>query len=407
MARVEGFETNQTGQIPSGVVGFVGSATGVVGSSVRGDGVRGFGDLYGVAGTTFADRGQYAGVFGQSANTAGVKGVSTRGIGVFAESLETFGSSSVSYGSAAGANGLNFSNASAPGTAGTSVLGNGVDGFSFSSDGVRGEGRAVGVHGVVRDRAAHGVLGENTAGGSAGTFVGHVRVTGSISKGGGGFEIDHPTTPDARFLAHAFVESPEMLNVYSGTVTTDKYGEGCVTLPDYFEVLNQDYRYQLTVVGPRFAQAIVKQEICGQRFVIATSKPQTKVSWQVTGARRDAWARANPLVVEREKTPAQRGRYLHPELYGKANEAALYPTTASSSSSIDSVRTALPETLRDRIERVLGAWLQAGHVDRVELSGLLADAARLSEAASAPRESSLEERWRDVQAMLERVLKTA
>jgi len=40
-----------------------------------------------------------------------------------------------------------------------------------------------------------------------------------------------------------------MLNVYSGPVTTDGNGEAHVSLPSYFEALNEDFRYQLTVMG--------------------------------------------------------------------------------------------------------------------------------------------------------------
>ena len=50
--------------------------------------------------------------------------------------------------------------------------------------------------------------------------------------------------------------SPEMINVYSGSVTTDSSGEASVTLPPYFGALNKDFRYQLTVQGT-FAQAII------------------------------------------------------------------------------------------------------------------------------------------------------
>jgi hypothetical protein len=59
----------------------------------------------------------------------------------------------------------------------------------------------------------------------AGVFLGKVRVTGSLSKGGGGFEIDHPLDPENKYLSHSFAESPDMLNVYNGTVTTDGNGE--------------------------------------------------------------------------------------------------------------------------------------------------------------------------------------
>lgn len=104
-----------------------------------------------------------------------------------------------------------------------------------------------------------------------------------------------------------------MLNVYNGNITTDSNGEAHVRLPHYFETLNQDFRYQLTVLG-QFAQAIVSQEIVNNGFTIKTDQPQVKVSWQVTGIRRDPWAAANRIAVEEEKAGEDKGRYLHPEL---------------------------------------------------------------------------------------------
>ena len=65
-------------------------------------------------------------------------------------------------------------------------------------------------------------------------------------------------------------------------------------LPDYFEALNGDFRYQLTVIG-KFAQATVASEIENNRFTIKTDQPDVKVSWQVTGIRQDASAKAQPL----------------------------------------------------------------------------------------------------------------
>jgi hypothetical protein len=74
--------------------------------------------------------------------------------------------------------------------------------------------------------------------------------------------------------------------VANGNTTTGKHGEAIVTLPDNFVAVNQDFRYQLTVVG-QFAQAIVLQEVKGNQFKIKTDKPNVKVSWQVTGIRHD------------------------------------------------------------------------------------------------------------------------
>ena len=90
-------------------------------------------------------------------------------------------------------------------------------------------------------------------------------------------------------------------------------------LPEWFEALNAEFRYQLTVIG-QFAQAIVGRKIENNRFEISTSAPNVEVSWQVTGVRQDAYAKANPLLVEQEKEARLRGFYIHPELYGASPE---------------------------------------------------------------------------------------
>jgi hypothetical protein len=145
--------------------------------------------------------------------------------------------------------------------------------------------------------------------------VGNLNVTGNLSKSSGNFKIDHPLDPANKFLYHSFVESPDMMNIYNGNIVTDKHGVATVELPDYFEALNQDFRYQLTVIG-QFAQAIVVKEISKNHFTIKTNKPSVKVSWQVTGVRHDAYAEAHRIVVEEDKGK-ERGTYLHPELFQK------------------------------------------------------------------------------------------
>ncbi|HYF61722.1 MAG TPA: hypothetical protein VD886_02845, partial [Herpetosiphonaceae bacterium] len=130
------------------------------------------------------------------------------------------------------------------------------------------------------------------------------------------FKIDHPLDPAGKYLSHTSVESPDMKNIYDGVVTTDAGGLATVALPEYFQALNKDFRYQLTVIGT-FAQAIVKDEIAGNRFTIQTDQPNVKVSWQVTGIRHDAYAAAYPIPVEEAKPPSEQGRYLSPELFGQ------------------------------------------------------------------------------------------
>jgi hypothetical protein len=151
---------------------------------------------------------------------------------------------------------------------------------------------------------------------------GDVNIKGNLSKGGGSFKIDHPLDPANKYLYHSFVESPDMMNVYNGNITTDREGLATVTLPDWFEALNRDFRYQLTVIG-QFAQAIVAHEIENNQFQIRTSLPNVKVSWQVTGIRQDAFANAHRIQTEVEKAPADRGHYLHPELFGAPETARI------------------------------------------------------------------------------------
>ncbi len=154
----------------------------------------------------------------------------------------------------------------------------------------------------------------------AGYFKGKTAVVGSLSKSGGSFKIDHPLDPANKYLYHSFVESPDMLNIYNGVVRTDDRGFATVTLPSYFEALNTDYRYQLTVIDESasddFVQAKIVSKVKDRQFILRTSSPGTEVSWQVTGIRNDAWARANRIVPEVEKVGSSKGTYLHPELFG-------------------------------------------------------------------------------------------
>jgi hypothetical protein len=148
-----------------------------------------------------------------------------------------------------------------------------------------------------------------------GFYAGNLTVNGTVSKGGGSFRIDDPIDPENKTLSHSFVESPDMMNIYNGSVVTDRHGRASIELPAYFDALNRDFRYQLTVIG-RFAQAIVVEKIHDNRFVIETSKPGVEVSWQVTGIRQDAWANAHRIPVEEVKSPEEQGHYLHPDLVG-------------------------------------------------------------------------------------------
>jgi len=141
-----------------------------------------------------------------------------------------------------------------------------------------------------------------------------VSIPGTLTKAAGSFRIDHPLDPKNKYLYHSFVESPDMMNVYNGNITTDASGNATVTLPRYFEALNKDFRYQLTVIGT-FAQAIVVEEVSGNKFKIKTDKPNVKVSWQVTGIRNDPYAEKNRIVPEVEKPAGEKGKLQNPEAF--------------------------------------------------------------------------------------------
>src|SRR5262249_55483222 len=145
---------------------------------------------------------------------------------------------------------------------------------------------------------------------------GNLNISGTLSKGGGSFKIDHPLDPLNKTLSHSFVESPDMMNIYNGNVVTDRHGLATITLPEWFEALNRDFRYQLTVIGT-FAQAIVAREIKDNRFTIKTNAPNVKVSWQVTGICHDAFANKHRIPVEEEKPLNERGVYLHPDAFSQ------------------------------------------------------------------------------------------
>lgn len=144
-----------------------------------------------------------------------------------------------------------------------------------------------------------------------------LHVVGEItSTGAKAFTIDHPLDPENKLLRHFAIESNEVLNSYSGNVVTNEKGIGVVQLPAYFETINKDFRYQLTVIGS-FAQAIVQREIKNNSFEIATSQPNVKVSWEVKAVRNDAhMQKLNTMKEEEMKTGNLKGKYFEPEAYG-------------------------------------------------------------------------------------------
>jgi hypothetical protein len=277
-------------------------------------GVYATGANNGIYGTTTNPAGN--GVWGSNPNHTGVYGDGA--VGVWGHSGTGYGVFGASFGTNAVADGVHgeTNSGGASGVAGvnnaggTGIYGVGGNGVIGSS----GSGGGVGV-GAYNSSTGDALFAENQSGGFAAFFLGDVDVDGNLSKAGGSFKIDHPLDPANKYLYHSFVESPDMMDIYNGNVTTDGAGNAVVIMPDWFEALNRDFRYQLTVMGT-FAQAIVATKMANHSFTVKTDKPNVEVSWQLTGVRHDAWADAHRIPVEQMKAERERGFYMHPELFG-------------------------------------------------------------------------------------------
>ena len=349
-------ETAATGA--SGVAGIsTGSGDGVYGNSIGAEGVAGLstnGD--GVYGQTAANNksgvlgfnsGSGTGVYGNSVNGTGVYGQSTSNDGVTGIASSNtksgvYGTNTTNgqgvYGNSTGGDGLHGVSTSGNGVYGISTNGNGIVGQSSTSnksgiygnnlgngDAVSGySSSGVGVHGISDSNT--GVYGSSISG-QAGFFQGNVQITGNISKGGGSFKIDDPLDPANKYLSHSFVESPDMKNIYDGVVVLDTSGSAWVTMPQWFQVLNRDFRYQLTTIGG-YAPVYIGQELQNNRFQIAGGTAGLKVSWMITGIRQDPYANAYRIPIEQDKPADERGTYLHPELYGQPESKRFTPSVA-------------------------------------------------------------------------------
>jgi hypothetical protein len=242
------------------------------------------------------DDGHGYGVFGESNSGLGVKGQSNSSYGVYGYSASNYGVS------------------------GRSNSSYGMFGYSDSSFGV-----------FAYSKFSYGVYGYG-ASGLAAYLEGNVRISGNLQKAGGSFKIDHPLDPANKYLYHSFVESPDMKNVYDGVVVSDNKGEAEIELPDWFGILNKDFRYQLTAIGAPGPNLYIAEEISdtttsnknnNSRFRIAGGTSGMKVSWQVTGIRKDPWANTNRIQVEEDKPDKERGYYLHPDVYGQPEEKGI------------------------------------------------------------------------------------
>ena len=312
---VQGISNSSTG------FGVAGSGwTGVLGATVSSNG-------YGVYGQNSASTGNAYGVYGTSTSNFGygVYGIANSSNLAIAVSYGVYGQTNSVLGAGVYGSGNN-------GVIGAGAVGVWGAATSAGGDGVYGSGY-YGVEGYSTDTTGYGagVYGSSASPDAAwaGFFNGDVHITnnvtvaGTLSASSKNFLIDDPLDAANKYLYHSSVESSEMMNIYTGNVLLDASGEAVVQLPDWFETLNTDFRYQLTAIGAPGPNLYIAQEVQGNSFRIAGGSPGTKVSWQVTGVRQDAYAKAHALEVEVDKPASERGYYIHPELYGQPKEKGI------------------------------------------------------------------------------------
>ncbi|MGA7138397.1 MAG: hypothetical protein WBZ14_12030, partial [Terriglobales bacterium] len=279
----------------------------------------------GVAGINYGSSYQATGVLGASGTGYGVRGAGTSSQSLAA--VAGFGFTAPSGSGDSGSTALAAHGGDGDPSTGLSSGGGGIvasggtGGGAGGSDGIGGAFVGGGSYTGNDDAGGDGIYSV-TGSGYAGNFFGDVQIVGTVYNNGSALKIDHPLDPANKYLYHSFVESPDMMNIYNGNVTTDAEGAAVVTLPEWFETLNRDFRYQLTVIG-QFAQAIVGSKVANHQFSIRTDKPNVEVSWQITGIRQDAWANEHRIPVEQQKNARERGYYIHPELYGASKEQSI------------------------------------------------------------------------------------
>lgn len=128
---------------------------------------------------------------------------------------------------------------------------------------------------------------------------GNVQVGGALSKGSGTFLIDHPLDPANKNLRHGFVEAPEYVNIYRGTVRLVD-GKATVNIDDYhgmtrgtFDALNADIIVSSLQNNDGFSRVRPDGEVLNGvlRIVCEDSNCNDNISWMVTGRRQDAFVK--------------------------------------------------------------------------------------------------------------------
>jgi hypothetical protein len=201
-------------------------------------------------------------------------------------------------------------------------------GIQGEADG--GSGTNFGVRGIASGSGTnYGVYGSAVSGGTtdwAGYFNGDVNITGSLSKGGGSFLIDHPLDPENKTLRHNFIESPENLCMYRGHVKLDDQGTAVVTMPDYFIALTKEDEatISLTSVGEKPFLVSYQWQKDYSAFRIYGEK-QREVSYIVLADRDDPVMRQlfKPVVEEKGNGNFEKGKLIYPRAYGYGEEKGI------------------------------------------------------------------------------------
>ena len=342
-----GADLNSAGTPGSWTAGIWGATASPFGIGVLGNSYNGLS----ASAISLLNGGLGAGVWGDQPNDYGVIATSDNWPALFATSSNDdaiYAVSASGLGILAESSGVGFIYAGVSGVGSNTATG--VAGYSDSGVGIAASNSASGPASDVNatlwalsfsDQPEYVLYAENQAGTK---YVrtdnnGNLAATGTLYGAAKQFQIDHPLDPTGKYLFHTDIESPDMKNFYDGLAVLDANGEASVQLPDYFEALNQDFRYQLTSIGAPGPNLYIADEISGNRFRIAGGKPGARVSWQVTGIRHDAWANAHRTPVEVEKNDKEKGRYLHPDVFGAPAEKSVSYNGAAMQHRLEQMRS--------------------------------------------------------------------
>ncbi|MFC2100889.1 beta strand repeat-containing protein [Bacteroidota bacterium] len=288
---------------------------------------------YGTYGSSEGENTSYSNYFGAYGQTRNMSNSGCYNYGTHGSTSEKYGNYNHNYGAYGSTREIHGTNNTSYGLYGFAIDSNGtnVKTYGAYANAIDSNGSTVQLYGLYAECSyvgssgisSYGIYAKNIKTGTNDYALyaeGDFAATGTKS-----FVIDHPLDPSEKYLKHYCIESPEVLNVYRGTVSLNAQGEAVVSLPEYFDAINTNFSYHLTPIGGP-AQVYIMEEITNNHFRIGGGKSGMKVSWMVYAERNDLYLQKNPnaKVVEPEKSGTERGKYLMPELYGKSREQSIH-----------------------------------------------------------------------------------